>query len=117
MDFFPKLRIADFELRIKAMRRGMESAIANPQFARVGINPRGEAKKNGLFRMRRKRRAMHDLISPGRTGGELAPAFSQPLVPYAVWERSKEEEKTGCCGFTGPNPQPLWIRYSPNCRR
>src|SRR5205823_1915164 len=32
----------------------------------------------------------HDLISPGRTGGELAPA--SPL------------RRTGCCGFFGPNP-------------
>jgi len=33
---------------------------------------------------------MHDLISPGRTGWELAPAF--PL------------RETGCCGFKGPRP-------------
>jgi len=33
---------------------------------------------------------MHDLISPGMTGWDLAPAS---------WQA-----KTGCCGFNGPYP-------------
>jgi hypothetical protein len=38
----------------------------------------------------RKRRAMHDLISPGITGWELAPA--------------SRLAETGCCGVVGPYP-------------
>src|SRR5947208_1788070 len=34
------------------------------------------------------------------TGQELAPAFAA--------------RRTGCCGVTGPFPQPLWIRCTPN---
>jgi hypothetical protein len=33
---------------------------------------------------------MHDLISPGMTGWDLAPASGLP--------------RTGCCGFKGPYP-------------
>ena len=33
---------------------------------------------------------MHDLISPGMTGWDLAPASELP--------------RTGCCGFNGPYP-------------
>jgi hypothetical protein len=51
-----------------------------------------EANKKASSGEEKKRRALHDLISPGRTGGELAPASSFM------------EKRTGCCGFSGPNP-------------
>jgi hypothetical protein len=60
----------------------------------LSIYPEGyseEAHKKASSGEEKKRRAWHDLISPGRTGGELAPAFSQ-------------DKRTGCCGFSGPNP-------------
>src|SRR5262249_25096690 len=51
----------------------------------------GRRQQKSLFRcVEKKRRAKHDLISPGRTGWDLAPA--SPL------------RKTGCCGFKGPFP-------------
>ena len=58
----------------------------------VGIVARGmgEAIKKPLPGVEKKRRAKHDLISPGRTGWDLAPA--SPL------------RATGCCGFYGPYP-------------
>jgi hypothetical protein len=57
----------------------------------AGNPERWEGQKNRPFRIiEKKRRAVHDLISPGRTGWELAPAF--PL------------RETGCCGFKGPKP-------------
>jgi hypothetical protein len=46
--------------------------------------------KKPLPDVEKKRRAKHDLISPGRTGWDLAPA--SPL------------RETGCCGFKGPFP-------------
>src|SRR5438874_13504345 len=51
----------------------------------------GRGQQKSLFRIvEKKRRAGHDLISPGRTGWDLAPAL--PL------------RETGCCGFKGPFP-------------
>src|SRR5262249_24971074 len=61
--------------------------------SRVLIVERGypeRSTKKPLPDAEKKRRARHDLISPGRTGWELAPA--SPLRP------------TGCCGFSGPVP-------------
>src|SRR5262249_3601225 len=54
--------------------------------------------------------AMHDLISPGRTGWELAPASANPAAHAARLVRPV------AVASTGPIPQPLWIRYSPSCQ-
>src|SRR5262249_31154184 len=65
----------------------------------------GRGKKNRLFRIiEKKRRAGHDLISPGRTGWELAPAF--PLWGNRLLWLQRAQL-----------PQPLWIRFQTNCQR
>src|SRR5437763_16614211 len=73
-----------------------------------GERERGATKKPVPVCREEEACGAHDLISPGRTGWELAPA--SPL------------RETGCCGFTGPYPSATLDKISTklsshNCKR
>ncbi len=61
----------------------------------------------------KKRRAKaHDLISPGRTGWELAPALLLIFVLGPLWWRTSGQGQPVAVASQGPFPQPLWIRFN-----